>query len=212
MGNIYVYAALPLFPHILLLRILTWKQDLRVQWAHSLLISHQKFQALWHQCVLLWVSFEEQASGNDEILNNKVLFSGRQVCGGGKGKETSWSTYCVQCTSAVWLWCSAKVCWEQIKSQPGKTYPVFLSDVSNAAVVLVVAKEMLCIDRTRDSHTKWSESEKERQIPYGITYNWNLIYNTNERFHRKEKHRLGEQTCGFPRGRGREWEGLGAWG
>ena len=45
---------------------------------------------------------------------------------------------------------------------------------------------------TRDSHTKCSESERERQIPYAITYIWNLIHNTNEPFHRKETHGLGE--------------------
>ena len=33
-------------------------------------------------------------------------------------------------------------------------------------------------ERTRDSHTKWSQSERERQIPYG----------TSEPFHRKENH------------------------
>ena len=43
------------------------------------------------------------------------------------------------------------------------------------------------MDRTRDSQTEWSKSERERQIPYDITYDWNLIYNTNEPFHRKEK-------------------------
>ena len=32
----------------------------------------------------------------------------------------------------------------------------------------------------RDYHTKWSKSERERQIPYDITYMWNLKYNTNE--------------------------------
>ena len=36
------------------------------------------------------------------------------------------------------------------------------------------------------------KSERERQIPYGITYIWNLIYGTNEPFHRKENHGLGE--------------------
>ena len=35
-------------------------------------------------------------------------------------------------------------------------------------------------------------SERQRQIPYDITYNWNLIYSTNEHFHRKENHGLGE--------------------
>ena len=52
------------------------------------------------------------------------------------------------------------------------------------------------MDGTRDSHTEWSKSESERQIPYDITYIWNLIYSTNELFHRKENHGPGEQTCG----------------
>ena len=38
--------------------------------------------------------------------------------------------------------------------------------------------------------------ERGRQMPYDITYIWNLIYSTNEPFHRKETHELGEQTCG----------------
>ena len=58
------------------------------------------------------------------------------------------------------------------------------------------------MDETRDSYTKWSKPERERQIPYDITYIWNLIYSTNEPFHRKEAHGLGEQTCDCQRGRG----------
>ena len=42
------------------------------------------------------------------------------------------------------------------------------------------------MDGTRDSHTKWSKSERERQIPH-FTYVWNLIYGTNEPVYRKEK-------------------------
>ena len=34
------------------------------------------------------------------------------------------------------------------------------------------------MDGTRD--TKWSKSERERQIPYDITYMWNLKHDTNE--------------------------------
>ena len=30
------------------------------------------------------------------------------------------------------------------------------------------------IDGPRDYHTKWSKSERERQISYDITYMWNL--------------------------------------
>ena len=55
---------------------------------------------------------------------------------------------------------------------------------------------------TRDAHTERSKSERERQIPYGITDIWYLIYSTNERFHRKENHGLGEETCGCPGGEG----------
>ena len=33
---------------------------------------------------------------------------------------------------------------------------------------------------TRDYHTKWIKSERERQNPYDITYMWNLKYGTNE--------------------------------
>ena len=42
---------------------------------------------------------------------------------------------------------------------------------------------------------------------------WNLIYGTNEPFHRKETHGLGEDLW-LPKGRGRgkEWDGLGVWG
>ena len=61
----------------------------------------------------------------------------------------------------------------------------------------------------RDSHIEWSKSERERQIPYDITYIWNLIYGTDEPFHRKEIHGLGKQTCGCQGewGRsGRNWE------
>ena len=68
------------------------------------------------------------------------------------------------------------------------------------------------MDGTKDSHTKSSKSESERQIPYDIIYIWNLIYSTNETFHRKENHGLGEQTCGCKGGRESKGDGLGTWG
>ena len=36
------------------------------------------------------------------------------------------------------------------------------------------------MDRSRDSHTKWSKPERERQISFDITYMWNGKYDTNE--------------------------------
>ena len=68
------------------------------------------------------------------------------------------------------------------------------------------------MDRTRDSHTEWSKSEREREIPCDITYIWNIIYGTNKSMYRKKwTHGHGEQTCGCQVGQG-EWDGLGVWG
>ena len=56
------------------------------------------------------------------------------------------------------------------------------------------------------------KSISEDYILYDITYIWNLIYDTNEPFHRKENHGHGEQTLvAKGKGRGREWDGLGIW-
>ena len=38
----------------------------------------------------------------------------------------------------------------------------------------------------RDYHTKWSKSERERQIPYGTTYLKNLKYDTSEPIYKTE--------------------------
>ena len=36
------------------------------------------------------------------------------------------------------------------------------------------------MDGPTDYHTMWSESERERQVPYDITYTWNRKYDPNE--------------------------------
>ena len=43
------------------------------------------------------------------------------------------------------------------------------------------------MDGPRDSHTKWSKSERARQMPYDITYMWNLKYGTDEPMYKTEK-------------------------
>ena len=64
------------------------------------------------------------------------------------------------------------------------------------------------MDGARDSPTECSQSERERQIPYDITYVCNLIYGTNEPIYRKATRGLGEQTCGCRGGGGgRGWTG-----
>ena len=42
------------------------------------------------------------------------------------------------------------------------------------------------MDGPRDDHTKRSKSERERQIPYDITYIWNLQYDTSELINKTE--------------------------
>lgn len=44
------------------------------------------------------------------------------------------------------------------------------------------------MDGSGDHHTMGSKSERERQMPYGITYMWNLAYDTNEHIDKIETH------------------------
>ena len=67
-------------------------------------------------------------------------------------------------------------------------------------------------DAIRGYHAKGNESERERQLPYDITYTWNLKYRTNEPISKKETDSQTwrtDQTCGCQGGgRGMEWEVL----
>ena len=42
------------------------------------------------------------------------------------------------------------------------------------------------VDEPRDYHTKQSKSERQRQMPYDITYTWNLKYDPNELIYETE--------------------------
>ena len=58
-------------------------------------------------------------------------------------------------------------------------------------------------------------SHKEKEKYHMIIHIWNLIYGTNEPIYRKETNSWTRKTdLWLPRGkgRGREWDGLGAWG
>ena len=57
------------------------------------------------------------------------------------------------------------------------------------------------------------KSERERQIPYDITYMQNLNYSTNDlSIEQKQTHRHREQTCGSQGGVEKEWDEEGVWG
>ena len=67
------------------------------------------------------------------------------------------------------------------------------------------------MDGPRDYHTKWSKSDRERQIPYDITYMWNLKYDANEPIYETETDSQTLRTdLWLPRGRwsegGMDWE------
>ena len=53
---------------------------------------------------------------------------------------------------------------------------------------------------------------RKRQIPYDMTYMWNLKYGTKEPIYKTEPDSHREQTCGCQGGGGRERDGLGVWG
>ena len=67
------------------------------------------------------------------------------------------------------------------------------------------------MDGPGDYHTKWSKSDRERQIYY-IAYMWNLkkwhkwTYLQNRKAHRHRK-----QTYGYQRGKGVGRDKLGGW-
>ena len=42
------------------------------------------------------------------------------------------------------------------------------------------------VGANRDDHTKWSKSDRERPMPYDITYMWNLQYDANELIYKTE--------------------------
>ena len=63
------------------------------------------------------------------------------------------------------------------------------------------------MDRPRNCHT--SKSERERQIPYGITYMWNINYDTNELTYETEKDSHTQRTDLWLQGGGTD---LGVWG
>ena len=58
------------------------------------------------------------------------------------------------------------------------------------------------MDGPTDYHTKQSKSERERQIPYDITYTWNLKHDTNELIYETETDSHTQRTGWLPKRRG----------
>ena len=58
------------------------------------------------------------------------------------------------------------------------------------------------MDTTRDSHTKWNKAERERQVPYNVTYIWHMNLCTEQ----KQTHKRREKIFGCKVGGGMDWE------
>ena len=71
----------------------------------------------------------------------------------------------------------------------GKMWYIYTMESYSAIKYNAICSNM---DGSRDSHPEWGKSERERQIPYNITYIWNIVYGTKKPFHRKENNSLGE--------------------
>ena len=58
------------------------------------------------------------------------------------------------------------------------------------------------MDRTGGHYAKWNKPGGERQIPYDLTYKWNLINKTNKQAKYNQRHWDKEQTDSNQRGEG----------
>ena len=68
------------------------------------------------------------------------------------------------------------------------------------------------MDGPRDYHTKWSKSDRERQIPYDITSAWNQQTDTNELIYKTETDSQTSKTkLWLPKGTGGGRDKLGVW-
>ena len=59
------------------------------------------------------------------------------------------------------------------------------------------------IGGTGEYYAKWNKPDGERQIPYDLTYKWNLIKKTNKQAKYNQRHWNKEQTDHNQRGGGR---------
>ena len=67
------------------------------------------------------------------------------------------------------------------------------------------------MDGTRDSYTKWSKSEKGGQIPYDITYLESNIQYKWSTYRKQTNSGTWKTDLRLPRGKVRDWDGLGVW-
>ena len=67
------------------------------------------------------------------------------------------------------------------------------------------------MDGSRDYHTKWNKSDRERQMSYEIINMWNLIKNDMRTYKTEQTQRFLNQTYSYQRGNVGGRDKLGGW-
>ena len=102
-----------------------------------------------------------------------------------KAKTLIWKDTCTPMFTAA-LFTIAKT-WKQPKCWIKKMW--YICTMEYNSLIKKEWNNAICsnMDGPRDDHTKWSKSDRERQILYDITYMWNLKKNeTNELIYKTE--------------------------
>ena len=63
------------------------------------------------------------------------------------------------------------------------------------------------MDGTREHYAKWNKPGSERQIPYNLTFNWNLMNKINNQKKYNQRHWNKEETDSNLGGEGRGNQG-----
>ena len=124
----------------------------------------------------------------------------RGFSGGASGKEpTCQSRRHTRCGFSPWI---GKIPWRRA----WQSTPVFMPGESQGQRSLSPwgSKESDMTEATSDTCTQLDLqiiilreiNQKKRQIPYDITYLWNLKYDANKIIYETERYPLRKQTCG----------------
>ena len=120
-------------------------------------------------------------------------------------KTVIWKDTCIP-MFIVALWVIAEtwkqlICFHPIDEWIKKIWHIYTMEFYSA---IKKWSNTICnnIDGTRHYHTKWSKSKRERQIPYDITYWWNLKHDTNELIYKTETDSQNMVVVAKGKGRG----------
>ena len=99
-------------------------------------------------------------------------------------------TFSAISASRTWIlqWCLCLLSWVSCSWIALQLSPLLVEPLLLWPQLRPLQYNAICsnMDAIKDSQTKWSRSERERQIPHDITYMWNLKYGINDPIYRTE--------------------------